>query len=59
MVRKCTWCSEIFGEKEPLEDKSITHGICEMCALQQTNKREWERRLRAQIAREVGADVKE
>jgi len=31
MVRACMICNEVFGEKEPLEDKSITTGICPDC----------------------------
>lgn len=33
MIRVCAWCEAegrpaVMGEKEPLEDKSLTHGIC-------------------------------
>lgn len=31
MIVKCAWCGKIIGEKEPLEDKSVTHGICPEC----------------------------
>ena len=31
MKRVCAWCGLDIGEKEPLEDKSITHSICEKC----------------------------
>ena len=31
MVRICCYCQKIMGEKEPLENKSITHGICPDC----------------------------
>jgi hypothetical protein len=31
MVRVCMICNEVFGEKEPLEDRSETHGICDEC----------------------------
>lgn len=27
----CAWCGEFQGEKEPLKDKSETHGICKKC----------------------------
>ena len=27
----CAWCKKDLGEKEPLKDKSITHGICPEC----------------------------
>jgi len=28
---KCSWCKKHLGEKEPLSDFSITHGICPEC----------------------------
>lgn len=32
MIRVCAWCKESLGpDVEPLEDPSITHGICERC----------------------------
>ena len=31
MIRQCCRCGEIYGEKEPLEDKSVTHGYCDKC----------------------------
>jgi nitroimidazol reductase NimA-like FMN-containing flavoprotein (pyridoxamine 5'-phosphate oxidase superfamily) len=31
MIRVCCECKKVFGEKEPLEDRSETHGICEKC----------------------------
>jgi len=37
MIRKCCVCKKILGEKEPLDDKSVTHTYCESCA-----KKEWE-----------------
>lgn len=27
----CAWCNKELGEKEPLEDTSITHSICDEC----------------------------
>lgn len=27
----CAWCKKALGEKEPLEDKSISHTICPGC----------------------------
>jgi len=38
MIRVCTWCREVIGEKEPLEDKSLTHGICESCLERERSK---------------------
>ena len=32
MKRVCAWCGKDMGEKEPLEDTSVTHTICEDCA---------------------------
>ncbi len=32
MIRICAWCNRPMGEKEPFDDKSITHGMCEKCA---------------------------
>ena len=32
MIVVCAWCKAKIGEEEPLEDKSITHGICASCA---------------------------
>ena len=31
MTRVCSWCGIPMGEKEPLEDTRITHGICGAC----------------------------
>ena len=31
MKRVCAWCQKSMGETEPLEDKSITHGMCPEC----------------------------
>ena len=31
MIRVCYVCNRIFGEKEPLEDRSETHGVCDGC----------------------------
>lgn len=27
----CAWCTTYIGEKEPLKDGRITHGICQEC----------------------------
>jgi len=46
----CAWCGKNLGEKEPLEDKSITHGICKECKKQllaDLNKKDIERKFRA------------
>jgi hypothetical protein len=33
MVTICAWCQRYLGNKEPLADPSLTHGICKTCAL--------------------------
>lgn len=33
MKRVCAWCGKDMGEIEPLDDDSITHGICDDCLL--------------------------
>ncbi|KKM97309.1 hypothetical protein LCGC14_1169310 [marine sediment metagenome] len=27
----CSWCGKDMGEKEPLDNEEISHGICEEC----------------------------
>ena len=31
MIRQCAWCNRILGPAAPLEDASITHGVCSDC----------------------------
>ena len=31
MERICAWCKKFMGNKEPLDDPSITRGMCEEC----------------------------
>jgi len=31
VIRICADCRKFLGEKEPFEDKSITHGLCGRC----------------------------
>jgi len=31
MMVRCAWCGRTEGEKEPLEDRSVTDGICDDC----------------------------
>ena len=31
MIRQCAWCNRILGPAAPLEDASITHGMCPDC----------------------------
>ena len=38
MIRQCANCLVVMGEKAPLTDTSITHGICWKCAVKQLRK---------------------
>lgn len=29
MIVICSWCKKVLREKEPLEDKSLSHTICD------------------------------
>jgi len=31
MIIKCAWCGKNMGEKQPYDDKDITHGMCSKC----------------------------
>ncbi|MFW9872112.1 MAG: hypothetical protein ACFFG0_03345 [Candidatus Thorarchaeota archaeon] len=31
MITICAWCKKELGKKAPYKDKSITHGICNVC----------------------------
>jgi hypothetical protein len=31
MIRICCKCGKVLGEKEPVEDKSETHTLCDRC----------------------------
>ena len=32
MIRWCSYCQRFMGESEPLQDHSLTHGICATCS---------------------------
>jgi hypothetical protein len=32
MLRRCSWCGLNTGQVEPLDDRSVTHGICLPCS---------------------------
>jgi len=34
----CAWCGKKLGEKAPINDNSISHGICQECADKQEDK---------------------
>lgn len=36
MIVMCSYCKRRIGEKEPLEDKRLTHGICGECFVKET-----------------------
>ena len=31
MIQFCYVCKRVYGEKEPFDDSSVSHGICEEC----------------------------
>jgi len=31
MIRVCYLCHRVIGEKAPLDDKSVSHGLCDEC----------------------------
>ena len=31
MISICSYCRKVIGEKEPFEDKRLSHGICPVC----------------------------
>lgn len=33
MLLVCAWCGQTIGEKAPVSDSTISHGICPSCAL--------------------------
>ena len=36
MVTVCAWCQKYMGSKEPLQDPSVSHGICSACVERQS-----------------------
>jgi len=39
MIKVCAWCKKVKAEEiEPLDDKSVTHGICEECLAKENAK---------------------
>jgi len=36
MVTVCAWCEKYMGSREPLQDPSVSHGICSVCVERQT-----------------------
>jgi len=31
VIITCSYCRQVYGEKEPLENKNVSHGICPVC----------------------------
>jgi hypothetical protein len=42
MLRYCSFCGLFLGEKEPYENKEVTHGICSPCLKEKTKEPEQE-----------------
>ena len=38
MIKICCYCQANLGEKEPLEDKRVSHGVCPTCYEQEMQK---------------------
>jgi len=38
MILICAWCKETLGEKDPFNNKSVTHEICPTCAKEMKKK---------------------
>lgn len=36
MVTVCAWCEKYMGSREPLQDSSVSHGICSACVERQS-----------------------
>ena len=49
---ECAWCGKHKGDVEPLEDESVTHGICQGCR-EQVFGAFREKRLKAKQDKEV------
>ena len=35
MVTICAWCQRFMGMKEPVDEATVSHGICSVCAERQ------------------------
>jgi hypothetical protein len=31
VVARCVYCKQVIGDREPLEDPSVSHGACDPC----------------------------
>ena len=34
MLVKCSWCGDTLREKEPFDDRRVSHTICPQCAVE-------------------------
>lgn len=56
MIRICYRCLIIMGEKEPFEDKSETHGLCDPClAAELASIREMQK-LRREVQKKIDGE---
>ena len=46
MIQVCMDCDIIYGEKEPYEDRSYTHGLCPKCFKKRLEELEGRRELK-------------
>ena len=56
MIVICAWCDKDLGDKEPLGNNDISHGICKECAKvlkaeMEKSKKEWKGIPRKQITK--------
>jgi len=43
MIRQCAWCGNVIGQKPPIENRTVTHGMCPTCSRNflQSNQNVW------------------
>jgi len=51
MKVECAWCGKNLGEKEPVEDTGITHGMCPACRETERKTGEFELAIKRDPAR--------
>lgn len=55
MVRRCSWCGVNMGEKEPIKDLTVTHGICVPCIEKLKDQMFWRSRVQAFCDQDLAA----
>ncbi len=40
MIQQCCLCKKVYGQKEPMNDPSVTHGYCGPCTISELEKLE-------------------